>query len=138
MATTCAWLYCLSLLAHMLGYREVEAQSSFRRVPLWLHHSMFPQRAPPLTKQSSAKMIQDHRSDKTYLQPIFIFHVSEVLYLLKYHYQCGGKILSLYTASVPFMGDWKSCKARRTISQYCCRDNFQRSASLQTQNCINI
>lgn len=107
LAMTWAWLYCLTLWHTCWDRGELKLKAH------WGNHSMLPQRALLPTKQSSAKMTQAHNSEKKYLH-LFLSSAQRALFV-EIPFSMHPKMQNIFsfTASVPFMADWKSCKARR-------------------------
>lgn len=109
LAMTCIWLYCLTPwhTCWDSGDLKLRAHSG--------NHSMFPKRALLLTKQSSAKMSQDHHSEKI---PALIFYLLlRVPYLLKYHFQCILR-RRIFSLSLPLFHLWVIEKVAKQEEQF--------------------
>lgn len=115
------------------GILELKAQSSFRE-PLDAPVGNF------RTNQTKLNRNEPRSSQWGGGTSIFFPYLLLILLICSNPDSMHPKTQSIFSpaASAPFMGDWKSCRARRTILWYCCLDIFHRPASPQTQNRINV
>lgn len=130
LAATPVWFHCLTPRLTSWNTRALKLRAHSGKP------SMFPQGTSGLTKQLRWVGIITMGRKKNFR----FFH------LLLIHLICSNPdLMHLKTESIfspaapaPFMGDWKSCRARRTILRYWCLNIFHRPAAPQTQNHINV